>query len=231
MKQLLGKAWRRTAGFTLLEITLSAAVLVVMAKFTVEALQGLHATTTGSTTRVRMQQSGEEALLAIIADLNSSGVVTSGGKAYPYLFDDGVTDVPAFSAHDHAPATHHAVAGDPDFGPTREIVFVRPADFDGDEIPDTDPADGRLLFDPTEISYVLVTNAQGRNVLERRIDADPATGVPIAYDVERVSFDAALPGVLVPMQSIHVRIWYRGIDEKGALQRYMSEATVRLRNG
>ena len=229
MKQLLGKVRRGAGGFTLLEITLSAAVLVVMAKFTVEALQGLHATTTGSTTRVRMQQSGEEALLAIIADLNSSGFVTAG-ETYPYLFDDGVTGSMAFAHHDHAPATHHAVAGDPDFGPTREIVFLRPSDFDGDEVPDTDPATGRLQFDPSEISYVLVTNAQGRNVLERRIDA--AAGVPIANDVERVTFDTALSsGEALPGESIRVRIWYRGIDEKGALQRYMSEATVRLRNG
>jgi hypothetical protein len=226
MKRLNDKA-----GFTLLEITLTAAVLVVLAKFTVDALQGLRATTTNSTTKVRIQQSGEEALLAIIADLNSSGFVTgANAEPYPFLFDDGVTNNAAFQGHDHVPAVHHAVVGDPDFGPSREIVFLRPADANGDEIPDVDPATGKLSFGAQEFSYVLVTDARGRNVLERRTNG--ANGVPVAYDVERVRFDdSATSGQHQPTNSIRVRIWYRALDASGVLQRFMSDATVRLRNG
>src|SRR5262249_37291196 len=152
------KARNRRSGFTVLEMTLSAAVLVVMAKFTVDALQGLRNTTTASSVKSRVQRSGEEALLSIIADLNASGFVATNGKSSPYLdFLDGLTGALAYQNHDHAPAVHHAVQGDPDFGPSREIVFVRPADADGNEIPDTDPTTGKLVFDATEFSYVLVT--------------------------------------------------------------------------
>jgi hypothetical protein len=220
----------RRSGFTVLEMTLSAAVLVVMAKFTVDALRGLHDTTTATTVKARMQRSGEEALLSILADLNASGFVAANGKSYPYLdFLDGTTGSVAFQNHDHAAANHQAAQGDPDFGPTREIVFLRPADADGDEIPDLDPTTGALTFDATEISYVLVTS-NGRNVLERRLDGAP--GVPVAYDVERVTFeDALVSGGNLPADSIRVRIWFRARDEQGVVQQHLSEATVRLRNG
>jgi hypothetical protein len=115
-----------------------------------------------------------------------------------------------------------------DFGPNREIVFLQPADADGNAVPDVG-ADGNLVWSPNEISYVVVTGADGVNYLQRRVNA----GQPlrIASHVERVVFDDQITsGFAIPPRSIRVQIFFREPDEEGSLIRYSTQALTRMRN-
>jgi len=220
----MATARRARAGFTLLEVVISAAILFLLAGTLVGALESMRGLTAASEVRSGLQDAGERALARIVADMRRSGFTPN----YPYLFDDG-NAVGAFAAHAHAPAAKHAKPGQPDFGPSREIVFLQPADGDGDGIPDIDPT-GNLVWDAQEFSYVLTTGADGINRLERRIDA--ANPRNVASHVERILFeDSASTGFAIPLEALRVTIFLRQRDEKGTVQRHQAEAVVRLRNG
>jgi hypothetical protein len=124
------------------------------------------------------------------------------------------------------------VVGDPDFGVTREIVFVLPQDADGDQVPDIDAA-GDLIWGAAELSYVLVTRADGINYVERRTDG--ANGQVIGMFVERLAFDdndsTQLSPDPVPLGAIRVQVFLRQVDQEGLVRRYAASATVRMRNG
>jgi hypothetical protein len=218
---------RARAGFSLVELVVSAALTVILVGALVGAVEALRGLSRAGATRARLVEDGARALDVVRFDLTRSGFVTSNGRDYPYLFDDGAA-AGDFAAHAHAPTPGAAVAGDPDFGPDREIVYVLPLDGDGDGEPDLDGG-GRPIFDPDECSLVVSARADGRNVLERR---GPGGRRTLARDVERVVFDDAVSsGFTVPQNAIRVRIFLRAVDENGALQRHVAEATVRLRNG
>jgi hypothetical protein len=217
---------RRSHGFTLTEMAISCAVLVVMGGAVIEVVEQLGAIRTSASTATRLQEAGERALLRIVRDLARSGTTVVGGKSYPHVFADGDAAA-AFDNHDHTPADQHGEAGDPDFGPSREIVFLAPADADGDGVPDLDP-DGALVWDAAEFSYVLVT-VNGVNELQRRTDA--ANAERVARDVERVVFDDAATDPTLTADSVRVRLWMRAVDGEGIVQRYLAQAVVRLRNG
>jgi hypothetical protein len=226
------------SGFSMVELAIGIAVLFVLALGLAQSMDSLQSSTITGSADAGLQNSAEKAIAAIVADLKRSGFVAPAGAAYPYLFDDGAADV-AHAIHAHAPAVHTALAGEPDFGPNREIVFLEPLDADDrdpltvlptpDGIPDIDE-DGRLVWDAIPQSYVVVTGPDGVNVLERRVNA----GSPkvVARNVERIAFDDnATSGFQVPLDAIRVRIWLRDRDSDGALHRYFGEAVVKLRNG
>lgn len=226
------------AGFSVVELSIGMAVLLVLAVGLSQSMNSLRSSTITGSADSQLQTMGEKAMNSIVTDLKRSGFATPGPAAYPYLFDDGDALAP-FALHAHPAATHIALAGDADFGVNREIVFVQPLDADDrdpltvaptpDGIPDVD-GNGDLMWNPVEFSYVVVTGADGINVLERRVNA--AVPKIIARNVERVAFDNnATSGFQVPMDAIRVRIWFRKRDGEGALHRYFSEAVVKLRNG
>ena len=160
--------------------------------------------------------------------------------------------------------TQTAVAGDIDFGPFKEIVFMLPADLDGDDRPDMDldgngvpeldangdgirtenPVDIDPVWDPVnndidpdngvvwshnEISYTVMTQLDGRNYLERRVNG--ANPRQIARDIERIQFDIGDTDGTVPPKSVRVRLFFRTINTAGALFQHTNEVTVKLRNG
>ncbi|MBK7876035.1 MAG: hypothetical protein IPJ77_09825 [Planctomycetes bacterium] len=230
---------RSGSGFSLVEMTIGVAVLFVLGAGLTLSMTSLRRLTQASSTDAKLQDEASRALAAITRDLRRSGfVVPDGVHAFPYVFADGDA-TGDFSEHAHAPASHAAQAGDADFGPTREIVFLLPQDLDDDGDPDTGllpdgrpdlDASGDLVWSVDEISFVLVTGADGVNVLERRVNA--ADGRSVARNVERVTFDtSAEDPVLVPFGAVRVRLWLRQLDERGALHRHVVEQTVRLRNG
>lgn len=163
-----------------------------------------------------------------------------------------------FTAHAHAPAVENAEDDEPDFGPNGGIVFVRPTmqevaqdsdgtnwdlhDENGDPIapptgvdivklydfPVIGP-DGTSGFQADEISYVLVTAADGVNELQRRVGG--VLSRVIARGVERVLFEEATPGSGIPLQAVRMRLWLRATGEEGMVFRHFTEAVVRLQNG
>jgi prepilin-type N-terminal cleavage/methylation domain-containing protein len=212
-------------GFTLVEMSIALVILMVLAGSLTQTSRALKGITITGSTQEALQENAVRAMRSIVDDLRRSGDLAD----YPYLFLDGEADG-GFNVHDHAPATKTAVAGEPDFGSNREIVFLLPADADGNGVPDID-ANGALEWDPTELSYVVVTDAEGINVLQRRVDgANPRT---IARHVERIVFDDSTTAAMneVPPFAVRVRLFLRMRDDQGTVHRYSTESVVQLRNG
>ena len=223
---------RGRRGATLLEMTIAVTLLLMTAAATIRAVTEMRGAATIASTSTRLSEQGQRALAALMADLRRSGVATVAGLSYPHLFDDGDA-APEFDAHDYVVAAQAAAPGDPGYVTTRSIVFLQPADADppgtpGHGRPDVD-ADGRLVWDASEFSYVVVT-VGGRNVLQRRVDA----GAPrtVCSDVEWVRFDdATTPGVDLPVGALRVRLGLRAVDGEGRVIVWTGEAVARMRNG
>lgn len=215
---------------TVIELAISTFLLIMLSGSLTAALVNVRGVFQEGTIQSRMQDAGERALKVISEDLRRSGFVQVGGLSYPFVFPAGVPG-PSFAAHAHAPAVQNAQAGDPDFGASSEIVFVQPdfqTDAAGDEVPQLDGL-GALQWDDTEISYVLMTGADGVNYLQRRTNA--ANPRRLAGHVERLVFEApGQIGVTIPNDSVRIRIFFRQVDEKGVVHRHQAEATVALRN-
>ncbi len=247
----LGMTRGERAGFTLLELTISATILFLLAAMMVEAVDQIGALGRSGGTAGRLQMGAAEALTRITGDLRCSGFVTANGKDYPYLFEDGAAD-PAFANHAHAPAAEHAAAGEPDEGVNREMVCAIPAFVtvaQGDDganyapgavpggvtvvkvydVPDID-ANGSAIWSVDEVSFVLVNGTGGVNELQRRVNG--ASPTVLVRGVERILFDTSTTDpVGVPLRAVRVRLWLRLPDEKGTVHRHFAEAVVRLQNG
>jgi len=138
------------AGLSLIEVVLVTSMLGILTRALVLTTDGIGRVSSTSNTRAVLQVEAEKAARHVIADLRKSGIFVQGrvnGKSYPYFFEGGEPDNAAYDAHTHTPAESEAEAGDPDFGLDREIVFVLPADLDGDDRPELDvyrepPGDG-----------------------------------------------------------------------------------------
>lgn len=214
---------RLAGGFSLVEFLIGSVVLSIFLGTLVLSSSRMLGMGVASDVRAQAEELGATTLQAILADLRISGFVDE----FPYLFVDGDAQ-PPFDAHDHPPAQKQAVAGEPDFGPNREIVFLRPADQDRDGVPDFDAA-GDLVWGPVELSYVVVSGPDGINALQRRVNGQ--TGRTVALHVERIAFDDIVTsGFELPLGVIRVRVWFRLPDGNGGTFRHAAEATVRLRN-
>ena len=210
------------------ELMISMTLLLILSGALVESLSNVRRLSVSSENRATLQTMADAALLEVIQDLRRSGSQELAGKTYPYVFDGGAPTM-AFIAHAHDPAGGTAEAGDNDFGIDREVVYLLPADADGDRRPDID-VDGSLMWGADEISFVVVTRADGINYLERRVNA----GTPrvVGHHVERMVIDTAeSSGFAIPLDSIRVRLFFRRTDTNGHLMRYRNEAVVALRNG
>lgn len=227
-----GRTRRSRVGTTLVEVAIASTVLLMTAGTTITAIANMRGAALIATTSSQLSEKGERAMARIIEDLSRSGVAVVGGNAYPHLFDNGVAGA-GFSQHDYVCATQAAAIGDPDYVVPGSIVFLQPADNDpvGDPEhgrPDID-ANGQLVWDASEFSYVVVT-VNGRNYLERRTDAgSPQT---ICSDVEWMRFDSSLtPGVNTPLDALRVQLSLRAVDGDGRVLTWNGSAIVRLRNG
>ncbi len=219
---------RAREGYTLIEMIFATSILLVLAGMLLQSLLGLrHATASGGA-GARVQDRGQRAMERIIEDLRISGFIDQAGALpdYPYLFVDGNAD-PRFMVHRHLAAAKQAQQSEYDFGANTEIVFRLPDDADGDGVPDVD-ANGQLVWDPREFSYVVVTNANGQNELQRRIDG----GTPeiVTRNIERIVFSDRVTSGFVPLGSIGVQIFFREPDDDGVVHRFSLQAVVRLRN-
>ena len=221
----------------MLEMAIAGTILLLIVGALTAALDGLRGVTITGSMDSKLQQAGERALKSIITDMKRSGAATVGAKTYPFLFDagdasldfSGAGAVPAggWLMHSHAQATKQAQPGDPGFGPDREIVFLQPADVDGDGRPDVD-ANGNLVWDASDFSYVLISGAvDGRNYLQRRTNG--GTPQTVASGVERIVFDDQASAGL-QMSGIRVQIFLREVDDKGLVHRYQTQAIVGMRN-
>lgn len=227
------KLWNcaKRAGFTMLELTMGVLILLLLVGSLFQALTSLSMGGAQAEIQSELQAQGERALRAIIDDLKPSGfddIVVGGVPArFPSYFVDG-NALNEYAVNAHPPAVHHAQAGDVDFGPNREIAFLQPADLNGDGRPDVDGG-GQLVWSVQQFSYVVVTRADGVNVLQRRRDG--VSTRQIAHHVERITFDDVNSVATIPLGAVRARIWLRRVDDRGAVHRHYAEAVVNLRNG
>jgi len=219
------------AGFTLLEIVLVVVVLAILARTLVQSSSSMSQVTSTGGAEGMLQMEGERILREVVGDLRRSGYVTLDGHDYPHVLVDGATDDAWFDRHEHPPAASEARAGDPDFGPNYEIIFRLPGDADGDGRPDL--VDGEIQWSPAEISYTVLTGADGINRLMRRVELDD--GRPVGTHVERIVFATTVEGPddfdVVPKHCVRVQVFMRRRSENGSLYRGTYQTTVRLRNG
>lgn len=218
------------SGFTLLEAMISLAILGIMGVAFTSSMRSMANLTHAGNARSNVQREGARALEIVLDDLRRSAFIQQSGLEYPHLFENGDA-TGDFEIHKHAVPPGEADASHYDYngGVTREIVLVLPEDADQDRVPDLDGS-GQLLWSPDEVSYVLNLDANGRRVLERRINAGNPEA--IAAGVERVVFDdGESSGFVVPPNAIRVRIFFRVVDEAGRKLRYFVEGMARLRNG
>lgn len=218
------------AGFTLTEVLISATILVGLAAVIAGTMGGLSSMTVSGSTQNQLQDMGERALSTMIDDFRRSGWITRDGETFPVFFEDGDPQGELFLRHRHLPPLRKARSGEPDFGPSREAIFLLPADLDRDNRPDVEVDTGEVSWDTRHFSYVLVPGPNGHNVLERRIDG----GVPqvVAHHVERLTVeDSEATGFEIPLKALRIRIWFRKQDSGGVVYRHRVEAVVQLRNG
>ena len=235
------------AGFSLVE------VLIVLAIFAVVMLgifQTLHYATrfyAHGSTQAELQIEAIKAMELMTSELRQGGVLLIdpdeedpyyNGNLYPYIFADGDADVdgffPHFSVHNHAPAEHDPIPGSSADGPTREIVFrtIRNpdgtlADHDGDGNA-TDNVTGAIEWCDDEISYVLITDSGGTNLLQRRVNGQAPRA--IARDVERITFDTMYTDNQVRLYQVVISLYLDRIDPNGRHLRTTIVSTVNLRN-
>jgi prepilin-type N-terminal cleavage/methylation domain-containing protein len=222
---------RLAKGFTLLEVAFTIVILSVVTGAILRVVGSMNDLTSAGSTQVELQRMGEKALERILNDLRRSGYTPPNAgedvPEYPYFFVDGSVDDPDFDIHEHPPAVKAAEASEYDFGPNREIVFRMPADLDFDGTPDVD-ANGELAWSIHEISYVVVTRADGVNYLERRTNG--AAPQRICSHVERIVFEGPWQNDEVPLRAVRVRIFFRKPDGGGTVHRWFAEALVNLKN-
>ncbi|TAJ17988.1 MAG: type II secretion system protein [Planctomycetota bacterium] len=222
MKHTRPESRSRRAGFTITEMAISAVVLLILGAGIAQSSGALRQAMTGGQAADVQMTDAISALDAIRADLMSSGFVDE----FPHTFAKGVAGA-GFEIHNHQPAAKHAKGNDPAAGDDREIVFARPADADGDGVPDIDGV-GNLVWDGAQYSFVRVDDATGTPVLERRIDG--VTDRVLARNVERVQFETQTDDASVPAQTVRVTLHMRRTTPGGGVQKYFAQSMVKLRN-
>lgn len=126
------------AGLSLIELIFVVGILVLLARALVESSESMSQLSSSNNTRALLMEQGHDAMQAMLGDLRRSGIRDIGGVEYPFIFERGDPDDLAFDDHEHTPAQQSAEVGDPDFGVPHSIVFVLPANLDGDDRPDLD---------------------------------------------------------------------------------------------
>lgn len=113
------------AGFSLIEVCISASLLIMITGALVTQLDATREQSLTVRTGERLQTAGESALREIGEELRKSGFVWANGKQYPTLFVDGAPGA-GFEVYAHAKAAEHEKTGAPGHGLNREIAFARP---------------------------------------------------------------------------------------------------------
>lgn len=218
----------RRRGVTLLEMSISISLLVVVLGSLAWAMTGLRGLASSGNSRAALQTAGQFALEEMLEEMTRSGIVEFDAVRYPVIFEDGDPG-PNHPGLEHPVADENAQLGEPDFGPDREVIILLPLDADGNRRPDLD-GNGELLWSPEEISYVVVTRADGENYLERRVDG--ARPRIVCRFVERLIIDdAESSGFEIPLGCVRIRLFLRHRDGRGTVHRYFTEGVVALRNG
>lgn len=125
MSRFLRKAGGPRSGFSILEVCISASLLIVLTGALVAQLDATRRQSLEVRTSERLQTAGDAALREIGEELRKSGFVYANGKQYPSLWIDGSPGT-GFQAYSHVRAAEHDTSGQPGFGYNRELAYALP---------------------------------------------------------------------------------------------------------
>ncbi len=237
---------RGNKGFTVLEMAIAGAFFIIMIGAVLVSLDRAARLYAHGVTQADLQVQAIKAMGQMVKELRNAGFIVIdesqpnpyyNGNMYPYVV---VTEGYASAAgeywwkHDHYPAQHQAEPGDPAYGPTREVIFKTPwntdgswADYDMDGFP-LDASTGAIEWSSEEISYVLVTDPTGTNVLQRRVNG--ATPRVLARHVERVTFDTQYSDPTVNAHQIVISLYLTQTTKHGRTLSASIVSSVNMRN-
>lgn len=189
------------AAISLVEVLIATAIFLMVVASYARTMSALDEETLVGGRQADLMASGNRVLRAIADDLRFTGFVQRNGETFPVLVDEG---------------------------DDREVVFLLPADDDGDGRPDLD-ADGEIVWGAAEHSFVVVPDGDLQR-LERRTQGGPTRVV--ARNVERLRFDdAESSGYEVPLGCLRVRVTLVGSSDEGHRVARELELVLRPRNG
>jgi hypothetical protein len=187
-KSGLSQRRRGQRGFSLVEALVSSFIFVALLIAVYSALSDSMGFQGVQGTYIKMQMGARRALDRMSNELRMTGRFNNpvaGQPGYPYVFTGGVA-LGSFAAESHDAPAKHLPVGNTANGDSRDIVFKIPRDVDGDGLL-TAAVNGKIEWSVEDISYVLMTDPNGINVLERR-ENGVVTDVLASY-VERITFD------------------------------------------
>ncbi len=237
-----GSSGRPEAGFTLLEVAVSGAVLLIFFVAVFGVMSSTFRAYGEQRTRGALVLDGARALARIQEELKEAGRVTSTGQEYPSFFIDGdATGV--FNHYGHSPPVHEAPAGTDANGPSREIAYVVPGDRDGDGYP-TQSATGDTEWEARSRAFLVETAPDGVNelLLATRDEGDDdddddddgpglVTRTVLARRVERAVFDDIASDPTLGPTTIRVRLYLFARDDAGGPIEVELESSIVMRNG
>ena len=219
----------KAAGFTLIEALISTVIFVLVLGGIYSALIASISYEDFQKTYAEMQMSARRALEKMSSELRMAGRINNpvvGEISHPYIFTNGLAEK-NFASLSHDPATQHLAAGNPAFGDCREIAFKVPQDVDGDGQL-TSATTGEIEWSPADISYVLVTQSNGINVLQRR-SGTTVTDI-LASHVERMTIDTMDTDPTIGINEIVITLYMARPDDKGRWLQTNLSACVTMRN-
>jgi len=223
----MNKSRRNNQGYSIVEMTVSMAILVIVLAGVFGALNASRSIFQTGVTLSSLQDQARKALDQISREVRQSGTVMNDPYSpYPYLFVDGNAEG-YYAHHWHPPAVSHASPGDPDYGPNREIVFRMAQDMDDDGLL-TSATTGEIEWGPAQISYVVITADDGVNELQRRING--YSPVTVVRYVERIVFDDYHTDPGLTKNQISIVIHMRKTVRPGRVLRAYLSTTVNMRN-
>lgn len=214
----------RRAGGSLLETMITISIFPLLIAGALTTLQTSEDENDRMAARADMVRRADHALSDMTVELERSGFVVLGGIEYPFLIEgDALDDAPQPHVHEAANPAEDGVTA-------REIVFVLPNDADDDGWPDLDGTMENIDWSLTEISYVLLPDADGSNVLVRREDG--GNDRVLVRGVRRfIVDDAATSGFAFPVDVLRIGLELEDDGLGDQRQSLWFTRTVTLPNG
>jgi len=229
MKAILLRRRQARAGFSLVEALVSSFIFVSLLVAVYAALGDSISFSGVQDTYAQMQMDAKRALERMSTELRMTGRFDNpipGQPGYPYIFFDGKA-LGTFEPLRHDAPARHLAPGNPAYGETREPGFKIPEDLDGDGLL-TDAATGNIEWTDHDISYALITDPNGINVLYRSVDGNP-TDILARY-VERITFDTIDTDASIDLNEIVITVYMARPDNDGNWLQTTLSTCVTMRN-
>lgn len=178
-----------SSGFSLVEVLVASFIFVAMLAALYGSLAAAMKLKSVQGTYAKMEMDARRALARIAEELRMSGRVANtapGQPGYPYTFVNGGALGTFNPPARHDPADVHVEPGTPAAGDCIEISMLIPVDNDGDGLL-TDAVTGDIEWSTYDVSYIVVTDTDGINKLERWEDGT-RTDILANY-IERITFE------------------------------------------